>query len=30
VWTAEQTGTYLVIVSDYLLTGPGAYVLTIE
>ncbi len=30
VFTAEETGSYLVIVSDSLRTGPGAYVLTVE
>lgn len=30
IFTAEEFGTYLIIVADSLRTGPGAYVLTIE
>lgn len=30
VFTAEEFGSYLIIVSDSLRTGPGAYVLTVE
>jgi hypothetical protein len=30
VFTAEDFGSYLVIVSDLLRSGPGAYVLTVE
>lgn len=30
VYTAEETKTYLVVVTDEFLTGPGAYELTVE
>ena len=30
IFTAEEFGSYLVIVSDLARTGPGAYVLTVE
>lgn len=30
VYTAESSGSYLVIVSDQLRSGPGAYVLTVK
>ncbi|MCP4964912.1 MAG: trypsin-like peptidase domain-containing protein [bacterium] len=30
IFTAEEFGSYLVIVSDLARTGPGAYILTIE